>query len=81
MTSHEHHDISGHWQLHCLFNNLLELTKKENSSTALALCEGIGQTVDEIYRYSAFKWVAVTWLNVSVSIVRDLVMAVGGPFY
>ena len=45
-TSHECHDILNHWQLQCLFNNLLMQTlkmqtSKKTSKVALqALCEG-----------------------------------------
>ena len=40
MTSYIPHGVSNHWQVHCLFNSLLELTTEETSNAAsLALCE------------------------------------------
>ena len=31
LTSHEHHDVSNHWQLDCSFNSLFRLTTKKIS--------------------------------------------------
>ena len=41
MALNEHHSISSHWQLGCLFYSLLRLTTRElQSSVILSLCEG-----------------------------------------
>ena len=41
VMSHEHHRVSYHWQLNCMFKSLFGLATKENESfTLLPLCEG-----------------------------------------
>ena len=32
---HEHHDVSNHWQINCLFNSLFRLTTEEHQSFSL----------------------------------------------
>ena len=51
----EHHGISNHWQLNCLFKFLFRLTSKKSSKpTSLTLCEG--NPLDSPHKGPVMSW-------------------------
>ena len=75
MTSHGHHGVSNHHQLHCLFNHLSKLTS-QMTSALLAPCEGIhrlpvdschkGPVTENLsmsWRHHVLPWAVTGWLD------------------
>ena len=79
VTSPQHHSISNHWQLNCLFYNLFRLTSKKTSKAVLlALCEGNPPVTGGFpsQRASKMESISMSWHKKQVHIFKTV--AVGG---
>ena len=72
MTSHEHHDVSNHWQCNCLCNSLFRLNNKENiktehhwpfvrGTTGVRFVKGIYQSGFPSQRASNVESIIMSW--------------------
>ena len=62
VMSHEHHDVSNHQWLDCLFNTLFRVRSKNHQSSALlAICKGIGGSTTQ--RTSNVERVSMLWCH------------------
>ena len=67
MISHEHHGVSKHQQLNCLFNGLLKLTTKKIPKIHITGCF-VGEStisVDFTQKWSAIQNVSMPWCQIN----------------